>query len=84
LEFYQNGTYQIYPNPVSLENPTLSFSNILIPDVSINIYNSRGQEIKFENIDNHSILLKNVSQGFYIAKILINDQTFSTKLFITQ
>jgi hypothetical protein len=84
LEFHQNGTYQIYPNPVSLENPTLSFSNILISDVSIKIYNSRGQEIKFENIDKHSILLKNVSQGFYIAKIFINDQTFSTKLFITQ
>jgi hypothetical protein len=83
-EIKKNGPYQIYPNPVSLENPKLSFLNIQIEDVTIKIYNSSGQEINFEKIDKNSILLKNISQGFYFAKIFMYNQTFSTKLFITQ
>jgi len=78
----KNRTYQIYPNPVSLENPKLNFSNILISDNILKVYNLSGQEIDFKYIDENTIQLNNISKGVYIVKIINSNHTYSIKFAI--
>ena len=80
----KNGTYQIYPNPVSLENPKLSFSNILFSDNILKVYNLSGQEIDFKYIDVNTIQLNNISKGVYIVKIINSNHTYSIKFAVIE
>jgi hypothetical protein len=81
-ELQKNGTYQIYPNPVSLENPKLIFSNISISDNILKVYNLSGQEIDFKYIDKNTIQLNNISKGVYIVKIINSNHTYSIKFTV--
>jgi hypothetical protein len=78
----KNETYQIYPNPVSLENPRLSFSNFLISDNRVKVHNLSGQDIDFEFIDVNTIQLHNISKGVYIIKIINSNHTYSIKFVV--
>ncbi len=78
----KNETYQIYPNPVSLENPRLSFSNFLISDNRVKVHNLSGQDIDFEFIDVNTIQLNNISKGVYIIKIINSNHTYSIKFVV--
>jgi hypothetical protein len=78
----KNGTNQIFPNPVSLQNPKLSFSNISISNILIKIYNLNGQEIEYDVINLNTIQLKNISQGVYIVKIIYDNCINSIRLTV--
>ena len=75
----------LYPNPAQ------DFLFVNIPKdkniYKLEIYNSQGILTKsFNNIENGNILnIENLSNGFYIIKILYNDNTFETdKLIINK
>lgn len=78
----KNGTNQIFPNPVSLQNPKLSFSNISISNVLMKIYNLNGQEIEYNVINLNTIQIKNISQGVYIVKIINDNCIHSIRLTV--
>lgn len=79
-----NAEVKLYPNPISTEFPMLSFTNISLPLDGLKIYNMGGQELEFKQVDEHSVELKNVSEGIYVARIFSNNQTFSIKFIVTK
>ncbi len=79
-----NAEVKLYPNPISTEFPILSFTNISLPLDGLKIYNMGGQELEFKQVDEHSVELKNVSEGIYVARIFSNNQTFSIKFIVTK
>lgn len=72
----------LYPNPVSIENPKLIFSNISNSDYSLRIFNLSGQEIDYKKIDVSTIRLNNISKGVYIVKIIKENSVFSIKFSV--
>jgi hypothetical protein len=74
---------KLYPNPVSLELPSLKFTNISLFTDNLKIYNVQGQEMEFVTIDEHTIELKNVTEGIYMARIFSNNQSFSIKFLVS-
>jgi hypothetical protein len=73
-----------YPNPVSLENPKLIFSNISISEYSLKIFNLSGQEIDFKHIDASSIRLNHISKGVYIVQIIKDSSVYSIKFAVIE
>jgi len=73
----------VYPNPVSQNEITVSFSNTQIS--SIEIYNSLGQRVydKTIDFDHHTINCKNWPNGCYFIKIS-NDKWQQTKTILLQ
>jgi hypothetical protein len=73
-----------YPNPVSLENPKLIFSNISISEYSLKIFNLSGQEIDIKHIDASSIRLNHISKGVYIVQIIKDSSVYSIKFAVIE
>ena len=78
-----NAEVKLYPNPISRELPILSFTNISLQLDRLKIYNFKGQEVEFKQVDEHTIELRNVSEGVYLARIFSRNQTFSIKFIVT-
>ena len=79
----KNSNVQLFPNPISTENPYLSISNFEITNASLKVFNIKGQEIPFECIDNHKIRLNNIREGLYFARVNLNNDVISLKFIIT-
>jgi hypothetical protein len=80
----KNSNVQLFPNPISTENPYLSISNFEITNASLKVFNIKGQEIPFECIDNHKIRLNKIREGLYFARVNLNNDVISLKFIITQ
>ncbi len=74
---------QLFPNPITLDNPCLNFKNIDISANKLKIFSINGSEIDFEILDKNRIRLKNISQGLYYARISSNNQSFNLKFIIS-
>lgn len=74
---------KLYPNLISREFPILSFTHISLPLVGLKIYNIGGQEVEFKQVDDHTIELKNISEGVYLARINSENQSFSIKFIVS-
>lgn len=80
----KNFNIQLFPNPISTEIPYLSISNFEITNATLKVFNIKGQEILFDCIDNHKIRLNNIREGFYFARVNLNNDVISLKFIITQ
>ncbi len=81
-EFPNNETCEIHPNPVSIADPKLVFSNILTSDCLIKVFNLSGMEMEYQYIDTNTIKLNNISQGVYIIKIIKPNGAYSIKFAV--
>jgi hypothetical protein len=70
------------PNPVSIADPKLVFSNILTSDCLIKVFNLSGMEMEYQYIDTNTIKLNNISQGVYIIKIIKPNGAYSIKFAV--
>jgi hypothetical protein len=78
-----NETFKIFPNPISSELPRLSFTNISVPLDRLKIYKTSGQEVDFWQVDDHTVELRNVTAGIYVARIFSNNHSFSVKFIVS-
>lgn len=71
----------IYPNPTT---DILNISTTDFNELNVFIYNQTGQLIKSLSIDNQEsnlISVQSLEQGFYIAKIIIDNQIYQQRFF---
>ena len=73
-------SFRFYPNPV--KDGVIHFSSDSTENTEIKIFNILGKEMISKKLDGSSINVSNLSQGVYLAQIIVDGQKAATTKII--
>ena len=76
----QDRSFRFYPNPV--KDGVIHFSSDSTENTEIKIFNILGKEMISKKLDGSSINVSNLSQGVYLAQIIVDGQKAATTKII--
>ena len=76
----QDRSFKFYPNPV--KDGVIHFSSDSTENTEIKIFNILGKEMIYKKLDGSSINVSNLSQGVYLAQIIVDGQKAATTKII--